>query len=455
MTSPTIPETVPPLPVATAPAPPPVTDSPRRELMIGGVIIVAFFVLFLGWAAFVPLDAGAYAQGQVAVSGNRQAVQHREGGVVSALHVAEGDTVREGQVLVEVSSGELIANERGLTGQVLALLAQRSRLIAERDRARVVATPAEFADLPPADKALADEALRLQRLQFAARRSGRSTESGVLQQRIEQLNQQMEGLQRQIESNLEQRRLIAEELDGIRALAAQGYAPLTRVRALERTEAALDGELGSLRAQVARAREQVGETRLQMLSVSTGLNEDVAEQLRTIEVQLNELRPRLSEFRDQIARNRIRAPVSGQIMALTIFTPGGVIQPGQTLMDIVPADASQIIVARIKPTDVDNLKVGLLTQVKFPGLREGNPPIVHGRVTRISGDSFTDETNGSRYFRAEIVVPPDQLALLGRLGRTIRPGSPVEVVVLLRKRTALGYLVEPLVNSLWRSGSEQ
>ena len=276
-----------PMPVATdLPAPPPpITDAPRRELLIGGVIIVAFFVLFLGWAAFVPLDAGAYAQGQVAVSGNRQAVQHREGGVVSALHVAEGDTVRAGQVLVEVSSGELIANERGLTGQVLALLAQRARLIAERDRARAIATPAEFADLPPADKILAEEALRLQRQQFNARRSGRSTESGVLQQRIEQLNQQMEGLERQIESNLEQRRLIGEELAGIRSLAAQGYAPMTRVRALERTEAALDGELGSLRAQVARAREQVGETRLQMLSVSTGLNEDVAEQLRTIEVQ--------------------------------------------------------------------------------------------------------------------------------------------------------------------------
>lgn len=442
--------------IPEAPAPPPeVTDAPRRELMIGGVIIVAFFVLFLGWAAFVPLDAGAYAQGQVAVSGNRQAVQHRDGGVVSALHVAEGDTVREGQVLVEVSSGELDANERGLTGQVLALLAQRARLIAERDRTRAIATPAEFADLPAADKVLADEALRLQRQQFSARRSGRSTESGVLQQRIEQLNQQMGGLQRQIESNLEQRRLIAEELEGIRSLAAQGYAPITRVRALERTEAALDGELGSLRAQVARAREQVGETRLQMLSVSTGLNEDVAEQLRTIEVQLNELQPRLTEIRAQIARNQIRAPVSGQVMALTIFTPGGVIQPGQTLMDIVPADASQIIVARIQPTDIDNLKVGQDTEVKFPGLREGNPPIVHGRVTRISGDSFTDEINGTRYFRAEIVVPADQLERLGRLGRAIRPGSPVEVVVLLRKRTALGYLIEPLTNNLWRSGSEQ
>lgn len=449
---------VPPLEIVAAPppaTPTPVPDTPRLELMIGGVIIAAFFVLFLGWAAFAPLDAGAYAQGQVAVSGNRQAVQHREGGVVSALHVTEGDTVRQGQVLVEVSSGELVANERGLTGQVLALLAQRARLIAERDRSRAIATPSEFADLPPADQALAEEALRLQRLQFGARRSGRSTESGVLQQRIEQLNQQMAGLQRQIESNIEQRRLIEEELEGIRALAAQGYAPMTRVRALERTEAALDGDLGSLRAQVARAREQIGETRLQMLSVSTGLNEDVAEQLRTIEVQLNDLRPRLTEFRAQIARNQIRAPVSGQVMGLTIFTPGGVIQPGQTLMDIVPADASQIIVARISPTDVDNLKIGQETEVKFPGLREGNPPIVHGRVTRISGDSFTDDTSGNRYFRAEIVVPPAELDRLGRLGRTIRPGSPVEVVVLLRKRTALGYLVEPLVNNLWRSGSEQ
>lgn len=432
-----------------------VTDAPRRDLMIGGGIIFAFFVLFLGWAAFAPLDAGAFAQGQVAVFGNRQAVQHRDGGVVSALHVAEGDTVKQGQILLEIAGGELTAAERGLTGQVLALLAQRARLVAERDRLGSIPMPAEFANLPPEDQPIAAEAMRLQRLQFGARGAGRSTERGVLQQRVGQLEQQINGYERQIEANEEQRRLINEELEGMRSLAAQGYAPQTRVRALERQAAALDGEQGNLRAQVARAREQVGETRLQSLAVGTTLNEDVAEQLRNIDVQLNELQPRLASTRAQIARNQVRAPVSGQVVGLTAFTTGGVIQPGQTLMEIVPADASQIIVAQISPADVDNLVIGQRTEVKFPGLREGNPPILHGRVTRISADSFTEESNGSRYFRAEVVVPEDEMTKLGRLASTIRPGSPVEVVVLLRKRTALGYLFEPLIQSLWRSGSEQ
>lgn len=448
-------------PAAPPPSPPPpagpaaVPDTPRRELIVGGVIILLFFGLFLGWAAFAPLDAGAYGQGQVAVSGNRQAVQHREGGVVSSLLVKEGDTVERGQVLLTLSSGELRATERGVASQVFALLAQRARLIAERDGLRGIPTPPEFADLPPEDAVLAQESLRIQQLQFGARRTGRSTETGVLRQRIAQLNEQILGYERQIAANIEQQRLIQEELAGMRSLAEQGYAPVTRVRALERTAAQLDGELGSLRAQIARSREAVGETRLQMSGVSSEMNEDVADQLRQIDVQLNELRPRMAELRSQIARSEVRAPATGQVVGLTIFTQGGVIQPGQTLMEIVPRDASQIIVAQISPNDVDNLRVGQETEVRFPGLRERNPPAIHGRVTRISADSFTVEETGASYFRAEIVVPADELAKLGRSANTLRPGAPVEVIILLRKRTALSYLVEPLTNNLWRSGSEQ
>lgn len=444
------------VPPGPPPAEPPVAlDNPRRELVIGGAIIVLFFVIFLGWAALAPLDAGAYAQGQVAVSGNRQAVQHREGGVVSALLVAEGDTVRAGQVLLQLSSGELKANERGVASQVYALFAQRSRLIAERDRLSAIPAPAEFASLSAEDQVLAQESLRIQQQQFNARRSGRTTETGVLGQRIAQLNEQIAGYQGQIAANIEQQRLIQDELAGMRSLAERGFAPLTRVRALERTAAQLDGELGSLRAQIAQSREAVGETRLQMSGVSTELNEDVAEQLRLIDVQLNELRPRMKELRAQIARNEVRAPASGEVVGLTIFTQGGVVQAGQTLMEIVPRDASQVIVAQIAPNDVDNLRVGLLTEVRFPGLRERAPPIINGRVTRISADSFTVEETGARYFRAEIVVPASELAKLGRGAETLRPGAPVEVVVLLRKRTALGYLLEPLTNNLWRSGSGQ
>ncbi len=447
----------PPLPPRPQPAPPApdLSDAPRAELRIGLAAIFAFFVLFLGWAAFFPLDAGAFASGQVAVSGNRQAVQHRDGGVVTALHVAEGDTVKAGQILIEVAGGELQATERGLTGQVLALLAQRSRLIAERDGLGAVPTPAEFASLPPEDVPLASEALALQRRQFGARGAGRSTERGVLGQRVSQLEQQRAGFVRQLEANDEQRRLISDELAGIRRLADQGYAPLTRVRALEREVARLDGEDGSLRAQIARIGEQIGETRLQMASVGTTLNEDVADQLKTVEVQLNELQPRLASVRAQIARNQVRAPAAGQVVGLTVFTPGGVIQPGQTLMEIVPTDASPVIVAEVAPTDVDNLQVGQTTQIMFPGLREGSPPRLKGRVTRIGADVLSDAQSGRRWFRTEIVVPESEVAKLGRAATAVRPGAPVEVVIVTRKRTALQYLFEPLLRGLWRSGSEQ
>jgi len=431
------------------------TDSPRRELFIGGVIAFLFFGLFLGWAAFAPLDAGAFAQGQVAVSGNRQAVQHREGGTITRLAVAEGDTVRRGQVLIELSTGELIATERGVTGQVFALLAQRSRMIAERDGLNTIPVPVEFTDLSDADRALAEEAMRLQRLQFGARGTSRSTETGVLGQRSAQLQEQITGLQRQIAANIEQRRLIEEETDGMRELAAKGFAPQNRVRALERNAAALDGELGSLRAEVARIREAIGQTRLETLGVTTKLNEDVAEQLRNVEVQLNDLRPQLSELRRQIAASRIVAPVDGQVVGLSVFTQGGVIQPGETLMEIVPDDASQVIVASINPSDIDNLTIGQRTEVKFPGLRERNPPILNGEVTRIAADAITPEGAEQSIYRVEIVVPPQELTKLGRTADSIRSGMPVEVVIVLRKRTALDYLTEPLVRSLWRTGTEQ
>ena len=433
---------------------PEASDAPRFELWLGMSFIGLFFFLFLGWAAFAPLDAGAIAQGQIEVSGQRQVVQHREGGVVSTLHVREGDRVREGQILLQLGSGDLHAVERGVAGQVFALVAQRARLMAERDNLGAVPTPAELVSLSPNDRALADASLALQRRHFMARRTGRSTQSGVLGQRAAQLNEQIVGYQQQIAAALEQRRLIQEELAGMRSLAEQGYAPLTRVRALERTAAQVEGELGSLRAQIARSREAVGESRLQMAGVGTEMNEEVSGQLQQVEVQLNELRPRMEELRARIARSEVRAPVSGQIVGLAVFTPGGVIQPGQTLMEIVPQDASQVIVARISPIDVDNLVVGQSTQVRFPGLRGSARPIVRGRLTRISADSFTNEQTGVRYFRAEIVVPPAELRKLGRSETSaLRPGAPAEVVILLRKRTALAYLLEPLANNLWRAGS--
>src|SRR3954464_6838928 len=142
--------------------------NPRREIRTGITIAVAFFVIFLGWAAFMPLDAGVHAAGTIAVAGNRQSVQHRDGGVVTAIHVREGQHVRAGDVLIELSAPELKASERALTSDYLTLLAQRARLLAERTGQRNFAPPAEFASLSLADREIATQVLQLQRSEMLA-----------------------------------------------------------------------------------------------------------------------------------------------------------------------------------------------------------------------------------------------------------------------------------------------
>jgi HlyD family type I secretion membrane fusion protein len=433
------------------------TDNPRQELRVGGAIAGAFFIGFLGWAAITPLDAGAYASGFIAVSGNRQAVQVRDGGVISAIHVTEGQTVAKGQILVEISAGELRAAERATAGEVYALLAQRARLAAERTRAGGIATPVEFAALTGEDKLLADDALALQRLQFNARRQSLSAQRGVLGQRVNQLAEQSIGYERQLESNSEQKRLIGEELEGLRSLAAQGYAPMNRVRALERAEAALTGEEGSYRAQIARSGEAIGETRMQLMSLDQRMMEEVTGQLRDVQVRLDELQPRLVSLREQLNRSTVRAPEGGKVVGLTTFTIGGVAAPGSTLMEIVPQDRALVIQANVSPADADDLRIGQTTQIRFTSLHERDLPILKGKLTKLSADSFLDEASGQRYFRAEVSVPPAEMDRIrkARGPRTgLQAGLPVEVLVPLRKRSALDYLVEPLLQTFWRSGRE-
>ncbi|MDO9223637.1 MAG: HlyD family type I secretion periplasmic adaptor subunit [Caulobacter sp.] len=444
-------------PAEPASTPDSLSDDPRNELRLGAGVAIGFFVLFLGWAAVTRLDAGAYAQGVIAVAGNRQAVQHREGGTISAIRVTEGQAVVKGQVLVEISAGDLRAAERATTSEVFALLAQRARLDAERRHAPGFAPPPEFAALPPEDVALAAEALTLQRQQFDARRRSLEAQRGVLGQRIGQLSEQVTGYQRQLDANGEQQRLIGEELDGMRKLAAQGYAPVNRVRALERNEAALTGEDGAYRAQIARSGEAIGETRMQLLSIDRQMIEEVTGQLRDVEVRLDELQPRLAALRQQLDRATIRAPEGGKVVGLKVFTIGGVVGPGDVLMEIVPQDRALVIQAMVAPNDADDLKVGQETQIRFTSLHERDLPILKGRLTELSADSFVDEKSGQRFFRAEVSVPPVELERIRKVRGPrsgLQAGLPVEVLVPLRKRTALDYLMEPLVQTFWRSGRE-
>jgi HlyD family secretion protein len=429
---------------------------PRREIRTGIAVAAGFFMLFLGWAAFVPLDAGVTAPGIIAVEGSRQTVQHKDGGVVTAIHVREGQHVKKGEVLVELSAPELRAAERALTSDYLLALAQRERLLAERSGRRDFQAPAEFASLDAEDQAIAAQVIAQQRAEMHARSASLEAQRSVLAERGQQLSQEQLGYTQQRTQVLEQQRLIAEELTGLRSIAAKGFASMNRVRELERAQAGLKGQQAAMDAEFARAGEGIGETRMQSLSVSRDRLQQIESDLKDTQSKISEILPKLVATREQLEHALVRAPAAGQVVGLTVFTVGGVVAPGQKLMDIVPDGHELVIQAQLTPSDADDVFVGQKAQVRFASIHNRSLPLFTGRVRTVSADSLTDEKTGRGFFRAEIGVSESELkqvqSVLGNGG--LRPGLPVEAVLTVRKRTALQYLLEPLTAALWQSGHE-
>lgn len=432
-------------------------DDPERDIRSGGVIAFVFFVVLLGLAALLPLDAAIHATGQVAVSGNRQAVQHREGGVVTGIFTREGQPVTAGSVLVELSAPDLRATERALTSEYLNLLAQRARLIAERGGSRQFDPPVEFAALESADQSLAEQAMRLQQAQLGARRGSLSAQQSVIGQRNSQLREQQTGYGQQIASLREQGRFLDDEIRGLKTLEARGFASVNRIRALERSREELRGREAAMVAEIARAREGIGENRMQSISLERADLEEVANQLRDTQAKLSEVLPRLVSAREQLQRSRVRSPATGRVVGLNVFTVGGVVAPGQTLMEIVPDNRRLIIQTQVEPSGADDVFKGQKAQIRFPSVHDRTLPLLSGIVRNISADSFTDEKTGQSHFRAEIEVPSTELdRVRATLGQgELRPGLPAEVVLPVRKRTALDYILEPLTIHFWRALREQ
>lgn len=402
-------------------------DSGRGEIRAGVIALLVFFVGFGGWAAFAPLDAAVVAPGVIVVAGNRQTVQHRDGGIVSAIAVEEGDHVRRGQVLIELGSPELVAQQQALLSQVVDLQMQRARLTAERRGAGAIEPPAEWASLTPEDRAVADAAFERHR------REARNGAWSAFDARIA-------GYRGEINAISRQESLLNEELSGMRELANEQLVPMTRVRALERNLAELQGR------------------RSELTSLIASTQQERYEDLRQVDARLAELAPQLAGARERLELTRLRAPVDGIVVGLQVHTVGGVVGAGERLMDIVPEGQDLIVEARVAPESADNLQVGQRTEVRVTAFGGRNLPIVYGEVRQVSADRFVDERTGQGYFLTQVAVPPEELRRLTQAAgdeHRLRAGLSAQVVIPTRKRTALQYLLEPLNQTLWRSLREE
>lgn len=429
---------------------PKVDTSFRSTIMAGTILLGGTLGAFGLWAGLAPLSSAAIAPGVVAVSGSNKQIQHLEGGLVKALHVREGDRVAAGQVLLELDPTKAASQVEILRGQLDSTLALEARLLAERDGSEQVEFPAYLLDRA----ANADVAAILngQRTLFEARRNAQEGQITILQQRRAQALEQIGGLRSQAESQEEQLVLIKDELKGLKELLSKGYAPKTRILALEREASRLTGERGKLLGEIAQTQQVLGETDLQMIQVKKTFQEQVATELREAQIELYDLRERMRAAEDVLNRTTVVAPNSGLVVDMKVHTLGGVIPAGEPLMQIVPDQDELVVEAHLQVTDVDQVKIGMPADIKFSAFRQATTPVIHGEVTTVSADRLTDQRTGQPYYAVRITVPEEELRRLE--GLQIMPGMPADAFIKTGEQTLFTYLLQPFTQVVERSFRE-
>jgi HlyD family secretion protein/epimerase transport system membrane fusion protein len=424
----------------------------RRPIRAGVLLVGLFFGGIGWWAASAPLAGAAIASGVVSPDGSRRTVQHLEGGIIRGILVRDGSLVRAGEPLILLEDVQARAGFDMLQTRFYTLAATQARLLAEQSAAMSVRFPDWLIDATSAHPT-ALEAMVAQRAMFDARAKALAERKGILRQRIEQLRQEIAGLEAQIRADSRQIVLIDEEIQGVEQLYRKGLERKTRLLALQRGRADIEGNRAERRARIARAEQAIGEAELQIIAQGTAQLEAINEEASRIQSELAEIEQRLAASRDVLERTLITAPVDGTVVALRFRTPGGVIRPGEPVLEIVPDSEELLIDARVSPMDIDVVRAGLPARVVLPAFQQRHMPQIQGRVRQISADAITDPQTGQRFFEARIEIDRNQLAAL-EPALELTAGMPAEVYITTGERTALDYLLSPFYDSLRRAFRE-
>jgi HlyD family type I secretion membrane fusion protein len=429
----------------------PVTQGPplRVPAIIGLSTGIAFLVGFILLGSLASMEGAAIASGTIQVEGNRKAVQHLEGGIVAELPVYEGAIVKAGERLVRLDDTMARASVDQMLGQLRAAVAQEARLVAERDDRAEITIPAELAALGN-DPSVA-EMLAAQQSIFASRRESILGQTNILRQRDLQAQEQIAGLSAQVKAQERALALVTDEAETVATLVKSGLERKPRLQGLQRQIAEIEGQRAHNLAEIARIRQTISETALRVIDLRTQMLTDAVRLLREEQTRIYDLRERLRAAEDVLARLEIRAPVSGKVVGLKVFTVGGVVQPREPIMEIVPT-TSLIVEAQVSPADIDTVRAGLPVRLNFSAFASWIVPTIDGTVTDVSGDRFVDQRTGASHYMARIAVNAQQVA---KHNLELRPGMPVEAMIVTGKRTMLQYLLEPVTAILRRSLTEQ
>lgn len=424
--------------------------STRRVIGSGRLIVIVFVLIFFGWAALAPLNSAVMAPGVIVVESHRKTIQHLEGGIVHGMFVREGETVRRGQLLMQLDDTQARANLELLMGESDALMAQEARLVAERDGHDTIVFPPAL--LARSNDPAVAAAIRGEQSAFQTRHETLAKQIDILAKRSDENNSIIAGLRSEKASVEKQMDLIARETGGVQQLYNEGLSTLPRLLALQRQAADLSGQRGQLIEKIAQTQLTSGENDLQIMNLKNQQLSDVVKDLRDVQTRRFDLLQRIDGARDVLARLTIRAPVSGKIVNLAVYTNGAVVKPGDTIMEIVPQKDALEVEAHARPEDVDSVHVGMTARLNFSSYQQRRLPMISGIVNDISADRIIDQRTGQAYFNVDITV--DRSALNDYPNAKLIPGLPVEVALDTGSRTALDYFVEP-VTDVFRKGMRE
>ena len=426
-------------------------SSLRRHLLAGMAAVVLLTGGVGGWAATTEISGAVIAPGLVVVDSNSKRIQHPTGGVVGEILVREGDAVEAGDVLIRLDETQTRSSLAIVTNGLDELLARQARLEAERDGAEAPDFPPELLarrDDPAVARVISGETKL-----FELRRTSRAGEKSQLEERIAQLEEEIQGIEAQATAKAREIELIEKELGGLQTLFEKKLVPLTRITELQRNAARLEGERAQLIASTAQAKGKIAEIRLQILQIDQSLRSEVGAELADVRAKISELTERKVSAEDQLKRIDLRAPQDGTVHQLEVHTVGGVVQAGEVLMLLVPYADELTVEAKIEPQQIDRVRLGQSAGLRFSAFNQRTTPELNGEVSLISADVSEDPKTGLSFYTVRIAVPPEEI---GRLGEVkLIPGMPVETFIRTDERTVLSYFVKPLSDQVSRAFRER
>lgn len=419
-------------------------EDPRAIIRRGILIIFLFFGVLGVWSIFGKISGAVVAPGKVKIESERKTVQHLEGGIVESILIREGEEVAAGQTLIVLESVQVDASVSMLGKQLISYMATYARHTAEKDLKDTIEWPAELVTLSEEYKAT--DVLNNEQKIFVARQDALHGQVSMLQSQAAQIDAQISGFQEQYRAEEAIIATLNEELRAKRQLYEERYLEKSQILELERMLASHRGSLGHLKQSIAEAHQRRDETVLRKEDVINRFIEDAANQLGRLENEILQTREKIRPLRDAKTRLNVLSPVSGRVVDLKIHSKGGVVRPGEPLLDIVPEDNPLIIDVHIPVNKITDVFIGQDALIQLDAFDVRITPHLKGKVTYISADRFEEKTyqGDMPYYLCYVEIDPQSIE---DNSVYLSPGMPATVFITTKEKTVLFYMLEPLIKN--------